>query len=200
MSNILKMSKSQSSWQRQIGFFLHNIWILFAFVLLAGMTIIYLAIAQDILSILVLFLMGFLVYFFTSNMVIVITLSLVFTALFRCTHTNQSLQIVLGQHSNDLWYLEGMKNKNEHDSSGNDTDSDDGDDIDISGVLLNYDNVKAAPVPSSLLEQSFTGGPPTDAELEKYRLQSNILDKIQSLQPLISAVANMSSTWSKPVT
>jgi len=188
VSYYTNMTKSQPNWSRQVDFFLHNVWVLFAFVLLSGTTIIYLAVAQDILSILVLFLIGFLVYFFTSNMVIVLTLALVFTALFRCTHTNQSLQIVLGQNSNNLWYWEGMQNE---------SDSDNDSDTDISGSsLIAVDNIQPAPTPSSLLEQTFPTSPPTDAELEKYRLQNNILEKIQSLQPLFSSIATMS----KPLT
>lgn len=178
--------RTSLQWQRQTYLFLHNWWVLFALFLLAMLMIIYLACHQDLLSILVLFLVGFIVYFFTSNMVVVITIAIVFTGLIRFTNIDDSFQIHLGSQLDYPWHMvEGMTN-----------------DIDISdsgggGQVYRIDKTEklepeAAPIPSKLLEQTFSSSSTTSADLEKLRLQKEILEKVERMEPLISTVTRFS--------
>ena len=168
-------------------FILHNVWVLFTFFVFTSLLIVYLACCQDIIAILVLFLVGFIVYFFTSNMVIVMFLAIVFTGLIRFTDIGHSPLLHLGSHS---LLFEGMEDAADSDES---TDSNDSSTTDSSNNKVSPSS-SPLPSPSSSLPTSSSPLEPSStttlADLEKLKLQNAILDKIEKLGPLIGTVSS----------
>lgn len=165
-------------------FILHNVWVLFTFFVFTSLLIVYLACCQDIIAILVLFLVGFIVYFFTSNMVIVMFLAIVFTGLIRFTDIGHSPLLHLGSHS---LLFEGMEDAAESDDTSTN---------DSSHNMVSSSSSSSSPSPSSSSPSLPTSSPiepsstTTLADLEKLKLQNAILDKIEKLGPLIGTVSS----------
>lgn len=180
----MKMKKTYP-WSRQMYFFLHNVWALFVIVILTACWIIYLSSRQDLLSMMVLFLTGFLVYFFTSNMIVVLSISLFLAGIAHFIQVNRSHQMTLGRPLH-----EGME-----DASGNDIL------VDISKSPVPANSVEhepvAAPLPSKLIEQVFekTDGATTAADIEKLKLQNDILNKVTTMQPLIQSMTKVAGLF-----
>ena len=160
-------------------FILHNVWVLFTFFVFTSLLIVYLACCQDIIAILVLFLVGFIVYFFTSNMVIVMFLAIVFTGLIRFTDIGHSPLLHLGSHSLLFEGMEDAAESDDNDSSTTDSSN--------NKVSPSSPSSSSLPTSSSPLEPSSTT---TLADLEKLKLQNAILDKIEKLGPLIGTVSS----------
>lgn len=176
LTQLLQMGGTKKEQSQQVDLFLHNVWVLFGFYIFTILFIIYLAIHQDTLSILVLFLIGFLVYFFTSNMVVVMVIAVAFTGLIRFVDLSDT--IPLGNS------FEGMETQDESSEHP----------LDVSGGATL--SLAAADTKTGLLEQSFSAVTKSE-DLEKLKLQKDILEKIEKLEPLISTVSGFSNMMKK---
>ena len=168
--------------KKQIDYWIHHVWVLFALLVSTALLILYLACREELLLILVLFFVGFVTLYFTSNMVIVMLFSIVFTGLLYIINIGQS-QGSLWQSQGSLWQNHGWQSQ-----------------VSLGGGMSIEGMTDASasytqPVPSAaeLLAHTFPNTPTTSEDIEKLKLQIDLLDKVEKLGPLISTVSSLSS-------
>jgi len=200
---------------------LYNRWVLYFFVFLSAILILLFSATQNLLAVLVFFLTGFVVSFFTKNMIVVLFFSTLVSGIFG------SLLILQMPYLGGNIF-EGMENGNNRidtsgnrvsdliDSSGNITSTSDNkkttkgensmDDIihrvAESNVMKNLfsDNEQVNKTVSSLLGQISGGsdlgeGDTHSQQVERLKLQSSILDKINQLEPFMNSLAKITETY-----
>ena len=196
--------------KKQIDYWIHHVWVLFALLVSTALLILYLACREELLLILVLFFVGFVTLYFTSNMVIVMLFSIVFTGLLYIINIGQT-QGSLWQNHGGFWQNPGhdsLWQNPGHDSLWQNPGHDSlwqnpGHDslwqtmsLGVMSIEGMTDASASSTQPAStaeLLAQSFPNTPTTPEDIEKLKLQIDLLDKLEKLGPLISTVSSMSS-------
>ena len=178
--------------KKQIDYWIHHVWVLFALLVSTALLILYLACREELLLILVLFFVGFVTLYFTSNMVIVMLFSIVFTGLLYIINIGQT-QGSLWQNHGGFWQNPGhdsLWQNPGHDSLWQTMS------LGVMSIEGMTDASASSTQPAStaeLLAQSFPNTPTTPEDIEKLKLQIDLLDKLEKLGPLISTVSSMSS-------
>lgn len=198
---------------------LYNTWVLYFFVFLSAILILLFSATQNISAVLVFFLTGFVVSFFTKNMTIVLFFATLVSGIFGSILVLQTPY--LGGN-----IFEGMEDESETDVSGNQVsdisgnknskntlkenkvmetdkkDTEKGDGIPEGSAVkrLLSDNDQINKTVTSLLGQIGGGsdlgdGDSHSQQVERLKLQSNILDKINQLEPFMNSLAKITETY-----
>lgn len=198
---------------------LYNSWVLYFFVFLSVLLILMFSATQNLSAVLVFFLTGFVVSFFTKNMTIVLFFASLISGIFG------SILVLQGPYLGGNVF-EGMED--ESDISGNktekkektskkeqiqteekekvletdkkETEKKDGTPEGSAIKKLLSDNDQINKTVSSLLGQIGGGstlgeGDTHSQQIERLKLQSNILDKINQLEPFMNSLAKITETY-----
>lgn len=190
---------------------LHNVWVLYFFVFLSALFILFFSASKNLSAILVFFLTGFVASFWTKNMIVVLFFATLVSGIFGSLLT-LNLPYLGGS------VFEGMTD--EEDASGNDvsgnkpsssqnkvseTDkkhTEKGDGVPEGSAVkrLLSDNDQINKTVTSLLGQISGGstlgeGDSHSQQIERLKLQSNILDKINQLEPFMNSLAKITETY-----
>ena len=195
---------------------LYNAWVLYFFVFLSALLILLFSATQNLSAVLVFFLTGFVVSFFTRNMTVVLFFATLVSGIFGYVLILQFPYLGGG-----VW--EGMEDA-ETDVSGNkaqtepvekkgkkgddkvmetdkkDTEKKDGIPEGSAVKRLLSDNDQVNKTITSLLGQIGGGSDLSDGDshtqqVERLKLQSDILDKINKLEPFVNSLASITGMY-----
>lgn len=187
-SKLFSPFKHAGRYQHQINLFLHNSIVLYIFVLTAFVFLLFFAATRNIHAVLLFFLVGFLTFFFSQNMIVVIFMAILVSGVFYVLDLPY-----LGK--NRYFYVEGMEDEGSTDLSGEDVPSAT---KSKSKEVVPANDMKptegSAPLKNPLDEllgdDSQNPNPNYEKQIEKLKLQGELLDKVKSLEAFIPMITS----------
>lgn len=198
-SKLFSPFKHAGHYKHQMNLFLHNSIVLYIFVLTAFVFILFFAATRNIHAVLLFFLVGFLTFFFSQNMIVVIFMAILVSGVFYVLDLPY-----LGK--NRFFYVEGMEEEDPVDLSGGDVPKPKPESESESKEVVPANNMKptegSAPIQNPLDELlgSDSNNPDYKKQIEKLKLQNELLDKVKNLEafiPFMTTVHGMTSKKDK---
>jgi hypothetical protein len=184
MASNTKTTKRRSNSASSSSSFLHNSIVLYLFLVLSLAYIIYYAYVQNFVLVLVFFLVGFLVSFFSKNMIVVL-----FSALTLSFFINYVLEI----RGISFETVEGMETKDEPtDQTKLDTAFEDGEEIDETKAAetVSEDIKNTSPDKKKLIKNIYK------QTQELIKTQNNIIENAEKLKPFVAKITMISDKLS----
>lgn len=197
-SKLFSPFKHAGHYKHQMNLFLHNSIVLYIFVLTAFVFLLFFAATRNIHAVLLFFLVGFLTFFFSQNMIVVIFMAILVSGVFYVLDLPY-----LGK--NRFFYVEGMEEEDPVDLSGGDATATTQSKPESKEVVPANDmkpTEGSAPTKNPLDE--LLGGdsnnPDYKKQIEKLKLQNELLDKVKNLEafiPFMTTVHGMTAKKEK---
>lgn len=196
---------------------LYNAWVLYFFVFLSVLLILFFSATQNISAVLVFFLTGFVVSFFTRNMTVVLFFASLISGIFGSLLIIQTpylggnifegmedvsgnLSVVMDPSGNTNPVKKDKKEDKVFETDKKDTEKKDGIPEGSAIKRLLTDNDQINKTVTSLLGQIGGGselmeGDSHTQQLERLKLQGDILDKISKLEPFVNSLASITDSY-----
>ena len=183
-SKLFSPFKNAGRYKHQMDLFLHNSIVLYIFVLTAFVFLLFFAATRNIHAVLLFFLVGFLTFFFSQNMIVVIFMAILISGVFYVLDLPY-----LGK--NKFYYVEGMEDEESTDLSGGDvattkSKSKSKEVVPANGMKPKEgDAPQKNPLDDLLGDDSQNSDSDYKNQIEKLKQQNKLLDKVKNLEAFI---------------